>query len=73
MAGEMELDDPWGPFQLKPFYDSMILHTGKEVQELLQHLWISRTTHSYRIIESFQLEKTIKTIEIIKSNNQTYH
>jgi len=25
VAGGLELDDPWGPFQPKPFYDSMIL------------------------------------------------
>jgi len=25
VAGELELDDPWGPFQPKPFYDSLIL------------------------------------------------
>ena len=25
VAGELELDDPWGPFQPEPFYDSVIL------------------------------------------------
>ena len=25
VAGVLELDDPWGTFQPKPFYDSMIL------------------------------------------------
>ena len=25
VAGGLELDDPWGPFEPKPFYDSMIL------------------------------------------------
>ena len=34
MAGGLELNDPWGPFQPKPFYDSMIL-TCKRVSELL--------------------------------------
>jgi len=24
VAGGLEPDDPWGPFQPKPFYDSMI-------------------------------------------------
>jgi len=23
-GGGLELDDPWGPFQLKPFYDSTV-------------------------------------------------
>ena len=25
VAGGLELDDPWGPFQPGPFYDSVIL------------------------------------------------
>jgi len=25
VAGGLECDDPWGPFQPMPFYDSMIL------------------------------------------------
>jgi len=25
VAGEVELDDPWGPFQPKPFYDWQML------------------------------------------------
>ena len=29
MVGGLELDDPWGPFLPKPFYDSMIILTQK--------------------------------------------
>jgi len=28
VEGALELDDPWGPFQSKPFYDSSILQLG---------------------------------------------
>jgi len=32
VAGGLELDDPWGPFQPKPFYNSILfLHSALHV------------------------------------------
>jgi len=35
VAGGLELDGPWGPFQPKPFCDSVTHHLG---HEQLQHM-----------------------------------
>jgi len=32
VAGGWELDDPWSPFQVKPFYDSTMSQAGREPQ-----------------------------------------
>ena len=40
MAGELELDDLQGPFQLQPFYDSMV---GGEDHKKTEIFWCNAT------------------------------
>jgi len=44
VAGGLELDDPWVPFQCKPFYDCMIRQVGVDTFELIRNSVRGRIT-----------------------------
>lgn len=59
VVGKLELDDMYGPFQSKPFYDCIILwsletHTSTYSQTIQAHSWPCRS-HGQEVLDNFTL------------------
>ena len=80
IAGGLKLDDLWGAFQPRPFYDSVTLHTEGTWSDLhnyyfestprqLHHAASVSYTRQLKITESLRLEKTSR----ITKTNASHH
>jgi len=63
IAGGLKLDDHYGPFQPRPFYDSMILwFYGYQAHRVRQVYRAARALTQYKmIIESLRLESPLRS------------
>ena len=62
VVGRLKLDDPWGPFQPKPFYDLLCrLAEGQEVPErpLWSSLQLQKISGSLSLLAFFPPRKSL--------------